>query len=217
MINYPNTHADDFVEEIHGHMVEDPYRWMEDLDSEPVRAWNKAQNRLTFDYLKASPLREKIQERMTALWNYEKYSPPYKRGGRYFYTFNDGLQNQDVFYWMEDLEDEPRVLIDPNQLSEDGTVALSGAAVSRDGQYLAYGLSDAGSDWQTWHVRNVDDGQVWRIRWNGSNSQVLPGMGRTKAFIIAAMMPRRMLLSNRRIIITSFTITAWGQTNPKTG
>jgi len=167
MINYPNTHADDFIEEIHGHMVEDPYRWMEDLDSDAVRAWIKAQNAITFDYLKASPLRKKIQERMTALWNYEKYSPPYKRGGRYFYTFNDGLQNQDVLYWMEDLAGEPKVLIDPNQLSEDGTVALSGAAVSRDGRYLAYGLSDAGSDWQTWHVRRVDDGQDLedRVAW----------------------------------------------------
>ena len=167
MINYPNTHADDFIEEIHGHMVEDPYRWMEDLDSDAVRAWIKAQNAITFDYLKASPLRKKIQERMTALWNYEKYSPPYKRGGRYFYTFNDGLQNQDVLYWIEDLAGEPKVLIDPNQLSEDGTVALSGAAVSRDGRYLAYGLSDAGSDWQTWHVRRVDDGQDLedRVAW----------------------------------------------------
>jgi prolyl oligopeptidase len=95
---------------------------------------------------------------MTQLWNYEKTSPPNKRGGRYFYFFNDGLQNQDVLYWMEDLEAEPEVLINPNMLSKDGTVALSGAAVSNDGRYLAYGVSEAGSDWQTWYVRRVEDG-----------------------------------------------------------
>ena len=104
-------------------------------------------------------MREKITQRMIELWNYEKYSPPFKRAGRYFFAFNNGLQNQDVLYWLDDLAGEPQILIDPNALSEDGTVALSGSAVSKDGQYLAYGLSDAGSDWQTWHVRQVEDGE----------------------------------------------------------
>ncbi len=158
-IFYPHTRMDDFVEILHGREVPDPYRWMEDLESEEVRDWIEAQNEITFDFLERSPLREKIQQRMTALWNYEKYSPPYKRAGRYFFAFNDGLQNQDVLYWLEDLEGEPQVLMDPNTLSEDGTVALSGAAVSKDGNYLAYGLSDAGSDWQTWRVRRVEDGE----------------------------------------------------------
>ena len=158
-INYPNTRASDFVEELHGIQVPDPYRWMEDLDSPEVRDWIEAQNELTFAYLNQSPLRESIRERMTELWNYEKYSPPVKRGGRYFYFYNNGLQNQDVLYWMTSLEEAPQVLLDPNTLSNDGTVALSGAAVSRDGRFLAYGLADAGSDWQTWHVRRVDDGQ----------------------------------------------------------
>jgi prolyl oligopeptidase len=157
-LNYPHSKAEDFIQEIHGQPVPDPYRWMEDLDSEDIREWIEAQNKLTFDYLEKSPLRQKIQERMTELWNYEKMSSPYKRGGRYFYFFNDGLQNQDVLYWMENLDDAPKVLIDPNTLSDDGTVALSGAAVSNDGRYLAYGVSDAGSDWQTWQVRRVDDG-----------------------------------------------------------
>ncbi len=156
---YPKTRADDLVETLHGQQVADPYRWMEDLDSIEVQNWISAQNELTFDFLNRSPLRKKIQKRMTELWNYEKYSPPYKRAGRYFYAFNDGLQNQDVLYWMADLDAEPQVLIDPNTLSEDGTVALSGGAVSHDGKYLAYGLSEAGSDWQTWHVRRVDDGE----------------------------------------------------------
>lgn len=156
---YPDARRDDHVDELHGHKVPDPYRWMEDLESEELGEWIKAQNELTFGFLEKSPHREKIRSRMTQLWNYAKYSPPFKRGGRYFYTFNDGLQNQDVLYWMENLDDTPRVLIDPNKLSEDGTVALSGAAVSRDGRYLAYGLSEAGSDWQTWYVRSVDTGE----------------------------------------------------------
>jgi prolyl oligopeptidase len=158
-IRYPDTRTHPLVEDLHGQPIPDPYRWMEDLESDEIRAWIEAQNELTFSVLESSPLREKIQARMTELWNYEKYSPPVKRGGRYFFSHNNGLQNQDVLYWMAELDDEPIMLLDPNTLSEDGTVALSGAAVSRDGRYLAYGLSDAGSDWQTWHIRQVDDGQ----------------------------------------------------------
>ncbi len=157
--NYPNTKQVDLVESLHGQAVADPYRWMEDLESSEIRDWIEAQNALTSQYLENLPQREKIRARMTALWNYEKYSAPFKRAGRYFYFYNDGLQNQNVLYWMEDLADEPQVLMDPNTFSEDGTVALSGVAVSRDGQFLAYGLSDGGSDWQTWHIRRVDDGQ----------------------------------------------------------
>ena len=157
--SYPSARADDFVEELHGVQVPDPYRWMEDLDSPEVRKWIEDENKLTFGYLDRSPLREKIRERMTELWNYEKYSPPVKRGGRYFFFYNNGLQNQDVLYWMADLDDTPQVLLDPNTLSEDGTVALSSASISRDGQLLAYGIADAGSDWQTWHVRRVADGE----------------------------------------------------------
>ena len=157
-IQYPPTRAEDFVEDLHGVPVPDPYRWMEDLESAELRQWIEAQNELTFGLLESSPLREEIRERMTALWNFEKYSPPTKKAGRYFFFYNDGLQNQDVLYWMADLDGDARVVIDPNTLSEDGTVALSGASVSRDGRYLAYGLADAGSDWQAWHVRRVDDG-----------------------------------------------------------
>lgn len=158
-ITYPETRAQDLVEELHGVKVPDPYRWMEDLEGEEIRDWIEAQNDLTFGFLERSPLRGKIQQRMTELWNYEKYSPPYKRAGRYFFSYNNGLQNQDVLYWMENLDEEPRILIDPNTLSEDGTVALSGAAVSRDGRFLAYGIADAGSDWQTWYIRRADDGE----------------------------------------------------------
>jgi prolyl oligopeptidase len=144
------------VDVIHGVKVPDPYRWLEDIDSSETRRWIEEQNKVTFAYLKAVPGREQIRKRMTELWDFEKYGIPFRRGGRYFYTLNDGLRNQAVFYWTEGLRGEPRVLLDPNGLSEDGTVALTGLDVSDDGGLLAYGISSAGSDWQEWRVRNVD-------------------------------------------------------------
>jgi prolyl oligopeptidase len=168
MLNYPPSHPDPTVVDVyHGQAVPDPYRWLEDLDSEQTRAWVEAQNRLTFDYLQRIPARQRLLERLTQLWNYEKYSQPFKEGGRYFYFKNDGLQNQSVLYTQESLEAEARVLLDPNTLSEDGTVALSGIAISRDGRYLAYGLSRSGSDWQEWKVRDIETGEDLpdHLRW----------------------------------------------------
>jgi prolyl oligopeptidase len=168
MLNYPPSHPDPTVVDIyHGQPVPDPYRWLEDLDSEQTRAWVEAQNRLTFDYLQRIPARQRLLERLRQLWNYEKYSQPFKEGGRYFYFKNDGLQNQSVLYTQESLEAEARVLLDPNTLSEDGTVALSGIAISRDGRYLAYGLSRSGSDWQEWKVRDIETGEDLpdHLRW----------------------------------------------------
>ncbi|WP_414394756.1 prolyl oligopeptidase family serine peptidase [Synechococcus sp. O70.2] len=168
MLNYPPSHPDPTVVDIyHGQPVPDPYRWLEDLDSERTRAWIEAQNQLTFDYLRRIPARQRLLERLTQLWNYEKYSQPFKEGDRYFYFKNDGLQNQSVLYTQESLEAEARVLLDPNTLSEDGTVALSGIAISRDGRYLAYGLSRSGSDWQEWKVRDIETGEDLpdHLRW----------------------------------------------------
>lgn len=168
MLNYPPSYPDPTVVDIyHGQAVPDPYRWLEDLDSEQTRAWIEAQNHLTFNYLQQIPARQRIRERLTQLWNYEKYSQPFKEGGRYFYFKNDGLQNQSVLYTQESLEAEARVLLDPNTFSEDGTVALSGIAISRDGRYLAYGLSCSGSDWQEWKVRDIETGEDLpdHLRW----------------------------------------------------
>src|SRR5579884_2589863 len=156
---YPPTRKDDHIDDYHGVKVADPYRWLEDADSPETRAWIEAQNKLTFDYLAGIPARERIRQRLTHLWDYAKYGLPFKQGGRYFFTKNDGLQNQSVLYVAESLEATPRVLLDPNALSEDGTVALSSYAVSEDGKYLAYSLSTAGSDWRQWHVRDVDTGK----------------------------------------------------------
>lgn len=158
-MDYPVARRDDVVDDFHGTPVTDPYRWLEDPDSPESRAWIEAQNRLTFDYLTKIPQRQHIRERLTELWNYEKFRTPFRRGDRLFIFKNDGLQNQDVLYVMPSLDGEPEVLLDPNTLSEDGTVALSGLAISEDAQYIAYGLSTSGSDWQEWKVRRIETGE----------------------------------------------------------
>ena len=132
----------------------DPYRWLEDdvRNSKAVAEWVAAENKVTQGYLAAIPQREAIRRRLTELWNFAQYSSPRKEGGRYYYFKNDGLQNQAVLYVTDSLDGEPRVLLDPNQWSKDGTIALAGLGFSDDGKYLAYGRSEAGSDWSTWHV-----------------------------------------------------------------
>jgi prolyl oligopeptidase len=164
---YPETPRAGQVDLVHGVPVPDPYRWLEEINSEQTRDWIAAQNKVTFDYLGQIPARGEINRRLTELWDYEKVGIPFKRGGRYFFTRNDGLQNQSVLYWMASLDDDPKVLLDPNQLSKDGTVALIDFAVSDDGQLLAYGLSVSGSDWLEWYVREVHSGRDLEdhIRW----------------------------------------------------
>ena len=156
---YPVARKSDQVDDFFGTKVADPYRWLEDLDSPETKAWVEAENKLTFDYLNQIPERAAIKARLTKLWNYERYGVPFREGGRYFYTKNDGLQNQSVLYTVPALDAEPRVLLDPNKLSTDGTVALSGTAISQDGKLMAYGLAASGSDWNEWHVRDVATGQ----------------------------------------------------------
>ncbi len=156
---YPPAHTVDQTDDYHGTLVPDPYRWLEDPDAPETRAWVEAQNALTFDTLRRIPAREKIQARLTELWDYAKAWAPLKRGGRYFQLRNTGLQNQDVLFVMDSLDGEARVLLDPNTLSEDGTVALNVWEVSPDGKWLAYAVSASGSDWVTWRVREVATGQ----------------------------------------------------------
>jgi prolyl oligopeptidase len=153
---YPSSRKADQVDDYHGTKVADPYRWLEDPDSEETKAWLDAQNKVTFSYLGEIPAREQIKQRLTQLWNYEKYGIPFKQGNRYFYFKNDGLQNQNVLYTLTSLDAEPRVLLDPNTFSEDGTIALSGIAISEDGNLMAYGLSTSGSDWNEWKVLDVE-------------------------------------------------------------
>jgi len=155
---YPPTRKAAQVDDYHGTQVADPYRWLEDTDSPETRAWIEAQNRLTFDYLGQIPERESLRQRLTELWNYERFGVPSREGSRYFVTRNNGLQNQDVLYTLDRLDAEPRLLLDPNTLTADGTVALTSYAVSGDGEHLAYGLSAGGSDWEEWRVRRVRTG-----------------------------------------------------------
>lgn len=157
-IDYPVTTKVDQVDEYFGIEVEDPYRWLEDDTSKATKEWVKAQNKVTFDYLNKIPFREKVEERLTKIWDYPKESAPFKEGGHYFVYKNSGLQNQSVIYIKEDLEDEGKVFINPNTLSEDGTVSLTNFEVSDDGKYAAYGISRGGSDWREFYVREVATG-----------------------------------------------------------
>jgi len=156
---YPVARKSDQIDDYHGVKVADPYRWLEDLDSEETRTWVEAENKLSFALLEAIPARASIKERLTKLWNFEKYGVPNKEGSRYFYTRNSGLQNQSVLYSVTSLDGQPQLLLDPNTLSTDGTVALSGMQISNGGKLLAYSLSASGSDWQEWKVRDVETGQ----------------------------------------------------------
>jgi prolyl oligopeptidase len=158
-LQYPTARKSDVVDDYHGTRVPDPYRWLEDPDSPESRAWIEAQNRLTEAYLAAIPARTTIRDRLTKLWNYPKYGTPFRKGGRYFFFKNDGLQNQSVLYKQASLTTQPETLLDPNLLSEDGTVALSTLAVSDDGRLLAYGTSASGSDWEEFRVRDVAMGK----------------------------------------------------------
>lgn len=158
-LKYPTAKKVDQVDEYHGVKVADPYRWLEEENSEDTKAWIGAENKVTFAYLESIPERDMIKNRLTGLWNFERYGIPFKRGGRYFFSKNDGLQNQSVLYWMSSLKDEPKLLLDPNKLSEDGTVALKGYDITEDGKLMAYGLSASGSDWEEWRVREVETGK----------------------------------------------------------
>ena len=159
-LSYPAARRSEQVDDYHGTKVADPYRWLEDLDSAETRAWVAAENKLTFDYLNQIPERAAIKARLTKLWNYERYGIPHKEGERYFYTKNDGLQNQSVLYTVNSLDaQEARVLLDPNKLSSDGTVALSGYDITDDGKLMAYSLAASGSDWNELHVRDIATGK----------------------------------------------------------
>jgi prolyl oligopeptidase len=156
---YPKTPAGDQVDDYHGTRVPDPYRWLEDVDSPETLAWVEAQNKVTFGYLEQIPARDKLRNRLTSLWDFSRAMTIHHRGSRYFQFRNSGLQNQDVFYIMENPTATGKVLLDPNTFSEDGTASLNTWSVSEDGNWLAYAISHSGSDWVEWHVRDVNSGK----------------------------------------------------------
>ena len=153
--DYPETKTVTQQDNYHGTVVSDPYRWLEEEKSEEVSAWVESQNTLARPYLAELPSRERYKERLTALWDYEKYSTPYMVNGKLFYSYNDGLQNQYVLYMADGVNGEPEVLIDPTTLSEDGPVCMASTELSPKASFLAYMLSDGGTDWKTIHVRDT--------------------------------------------------------------
>ncbi len=157
-MNIPQTRRDDTIEDYHGTQVADPYRWLEDATSAETQAWSEAQSAVTHAYLATLSGREQIKTRLTELYDYPKYTVPGKRGDRYYFSKNTGLQNQFVLYRQDTLNGEATLVLDPNTLSADGTVALVNRSFSEDGKLLAYGTSTSGSDWQEVKVRHVDEG-----------------------------------------------------------
>jgi prolyl oligopeptidase len=158
-LTYPETRMDSTVENYHGTQVADPYRWLEDDNSDETKAWVNAQNAVSYPYLENLPGRSDIQGRLTKLWNYPRYGNTTKAGRRYLYSYNDGLQNQSVLYVQDALDQDARVLIDPNTLSNDGTVAMGGWSVSENGKYIQYAISRSGSDWTEFFVRDIETGE----------------------------------------------------------
>jgi len=166
-LKYPTTKRQDVVDDYFGTKVKDPYRWLEDDNAADTKLWVAAQNAVTDAYLAGIPQRGPIRDRLTQVWNYERFTATSKHGKRYFYMRNSGLQPQSVLYVTDDPAVEGRVLLDPNSMSKDGTVALSGMGFSDDGRLLAYAIADAGSDWQIWRVRDVETGKdlADEVRW----------------------------------------------------
>ncbi len=156
---YPDTRKTDQIDNYHGTEVADPYRWLEDDNSEETKAWVIAENKVTFDYLDKIPFRDQIKERLTEIWNYPKMGNPFEKKGIYFYSYNTGLQNQSVIYKKNSLEAEGEVFLDPNTLSEDGTVALTAFSISNNAKYVGYGIARAGSDWNEYFVRGIESGK----------------------------------------------------------
>ncbi|PLX14164.1 MAG: S9 family peptidase, partial [Marinilabiliales bacterium] len=165
--NYPVAKKVDTVDVYFGHEVADPYRWLEDDNSEETAKWVAEENKITFNYLNKIPFRQALEDRLTEIWNYPKYGVPFKKGEKYFFFKNDGIQNQSVLYISNDLNEEAQVLLDPNKLSDDGTVALAGLGFSKDGKYLAYSTASGGSDWNEIYVMEVQSGKMLddHIQW----------------------------------------------------
>jgi len=179
MVRYPETQKVEQTDEYFGVKVADPYRWLEDDRSAETSEWVELQNKLTFGYLEKIPFRTALKEKLTKLADYEKYSSPFKKNGKYYFYKNDGLQNQSVLYVQNTLKDDHKVFLDPNKLSDDGTVALGGISFSNNGKYFAYTISRSGSDWREIYVMDLATGKLLNdhIQWAKFTGAVWHGDG----------------------------------------
>ena len=167
-VDYPDTRMDkDVSEDYHGNVILDPFRWLEDDNSEETIDWVDRQNKVTFSYLDSIPYRSALNARLTKLWNYEKIGTPFKEGDDYYYLKNDGLQNQSVLYAKSDLEGDATMILDPNKLSDDGTSSLGSMGFSMDGRYMAYQVSEGGSDWRTVYIKDLKEDKLLdeKVEW----------------------------------------------------
>lgn len=166
-VTYPETKKDSIVADYHGDAIPDPYRWLEDDNSDETKSWVVNQNKSTFGYLDNIPFRKDIKSRLEQVWDYAKYSSPFKEGDTYYYFKNDGLQNQYVLYGSKDEKTEGDVILDPNQFSEDGTASLAGSFFDGSGRYLGYLVSEGGSDWRTGYIKDLKTGEILddKIEW----------------------------------------------------
>lgn len=166
-VQYPETAKDSVVDDYHGKSISDPYRWLEDDHAENTMNWVKEQNQVTQEYLNRIPYRDLIKQRLERIWNYERYGTPFKRGGKYYYFKNDGLQNQSVLYEQASLDGDARIVLDPNTFSTDGTASLGSISFNNAGDKLAYSVSEGGSDWRTIYVKDLSTGELLsdKVEW----------------------------------------------------
>ena len=219
-INYPETKRVDVTEEHFGHTITDPYRWLENdvRSDEDVARWVNAQNVLTQRYLATLSGRDVFRERLATLLNYEQFTPPIKRGGRYFFTKNPGRDNQHTLRMRDDVDGEDRVVIDPNDWSEDSADALAEWAASDDGRLLAYGVQTGGTDWRTIRVLDVDTGKVFDDKVNWARFTASSGRRMVPASSIRAIRnPKRDRPPRRMSPTTPFISTRWERRRRTTG
>lgn len=166
-VTYPDVKKDETVDDYHGTAIQDPYRWLEDDNSKETAEWVTNQNKVTFDYLDQIPYRDAIKNRLKDVWNFERFGTPFKEGGKYYYFKNDGLQNQAVLYEQETLDGASKIVLDPNNFSDDGTTSLGSLSFNKTGNLLAYQISEGGSDWRTIHVKDLKTGETLndKINW----------------------------------------------------
>jgi len=166
--SYPTTRKDTSIKDnFFGVAVADPYRWLENENSSNTKKWIKSQNQTTFSYLDQIPFRDAIETRLSKIWNYERYSTPFKKSDKYYYFKNDGLQNQAVLYVQESLDGRSTIVLDPNSFSEDGTSSLGGYSFSNKGAFLAFEISEGGSDWRTIRIKDLKNDKLLddEIKW----------------------------------------------------